>query len=67
MMKKLKENMEEIDLFIIDIQIIYLCIDNRYIDIFIIDIQITFLKKKKRLREYRKIHRDSKKPTKVLI
>ena len=47
MMKKLKENMEEIDLFIIDIQIIYLCIDNRYIDIFIIDIQITFLKKKK--------------------
>ena len=39
--------MEEIDLFIIDIQIIYLCIDNRYIDIFIIDIQITFLKKKK--------------------
>lgn len=48
MMKKLKENMEEIDLFIIDIQIIYLYIDNRYIDIFIIDIQITFLKKKKR-------------------
>ena len=46
--------MEEIDLFIIDIQIIYLYIDNRYIDIFIIDIQITFLKKKKKAKRISK-------------